>query len=144
MSQPTEKRHSIHHQAIRFGALSAVSFTGYLGLTALMHEVIGISSFIAVPIAMGCMTAFNFFTLKLAVFPKTEQHWFKQFLGFVSSIAGFRVLEYAAFVVLHGLMLLPYLPVYASILAISAICKFLFLRNILFAPRPAGLVKTAS
>lgn len=127
------RQRSISGQAVRFALLSAISFVGYLGLTALMHEGLGLSSYVAVPIAMACITLFNFFSLRLVIFKPTTRGWFAELLGFLASIAGFRVAEYAAFIVLHGLLDLPYLPAYAAILATSAVCKFLFLRNILFA-----------
>jgi len=131
----TESTHtrSISGQAIRFAILSAVSFVGYLGLTALLHERMGINSYVAVPIAMACITLFNFFSLRLVIFKPSERGWLPDLLGFLASIAGFRFAEYAAFIVLHGLLGLPYLPAYAVILATSAVCKFMFLRNILFA-----------
>lgn len=123
-------------QATRFALLSALSFAGYLTLTALMTEVIGLSSYLSVPIAMLCITLFNFLTLRLFIFAPTGKGWFQELFGFVASIAGFRVAEYAAFVLLHGFLSMPYLWAYAGILAASAVCKFLFLRNILFASTP--------
>lgn len=121
-------------QAARFAVLSGVSFIGYLGLTAFLHEVVGATSYAAVPIAMGCVTLFNFCTLRIWIFAPTERGWFKELTGFLASIAGFRAAEYAAFVLAHGLLGMPYLIAYATILALSAVGKFLFLRNILFAP----------
>lgn len=130
---------SARQQAIRFALLSLLSFAGYLGLTALLHEGFGLPSLAAVPVAMACMTLFNFLTLRLAIFHANDQPWLKQLAGFIASIAGFRAAEYAGFVLLHGLLGLPYLITYAGILATSSICKFLFLRHVLFAaPRPAA------
>jgi putative flippase GtrA len=132
---PAEK--SLSDQALRYLLLSGLSFGGNLGLTVLLHEWIGLSSLVAVPIAMVFVTLLNFVTLKLFIFNHGEQGWAKQLGGFVASIAAFRVTEYAAFVVIHGLLGTPYVIAYASILTASAVCKFLFLRNILFAgPRP--------
>lgn len=141
MSDKAPEQPALRFQAKRFVVLSAISFAGYLGLTALLHEQLGVSSYIAVPISMACITLFNFFTLKLFIFPSSELHWLKQLAGFITSIAGFRVAEYIAFLLLHGLIALPYLPAYATILGASAACKFLFLRTVLFAgPKQASVL----
>ena len=132
LNKPTIKG-AIWWQASRFAMLSVISFAGHLALTGVLHERLGISSYVAVPIAMACITLFNFFSTRLAIFNPSERGWLKELLGFLASIAGFRVAEYAAFILLHGLLELPYLPAYTSILAVSAVCKVLFLRNILFA-----------
>lgn len=124
---------SFQQQAVRYALLSGLSFAGNLGLVVLLHEVIGLSSYLAVPIAMLCVTLFNFCTLKLAIFTQANRHWSRQLAGFLASIAGFRLAEYLCFLLLHGGLALPYLPAYGAILIVSAGCKFLFLRNILFA-----------
>lgn len=126
---------TISRQALRFAGLSGLSFAGYLGLTALLHEALGMSTYLAVPIAMACITLFNFFTLRLFIFQDSATPWLKQLTGFLASIAGFRAAEYLSFILLHGVLTLPYLPAYACILFASAACKFLFLRRVLFAPR---------
>ena len=129
---------AIHAQALRFAALSVLSFAGYLGLTAFLHEFVGVSSYVAVPIAMACITLLNFYTLRLFIFDNAGRQWLTQLAGFLASIAGFRVAEYGCFLLLHGLLGFVYLYAYAVILFASAICKFIFLRSVLFAPvRPA-------
>ena len=137
-ADPGTKALGIQNQALRYAGLSVLSFVGNLGLLLLLHEGLGLSNYIAIPIAMACMTTFNFFTIRLAIFRNATANWLKQFAGFLASIAGFRVVEYISFIVLHGVLAVPYLPAYASILIAVAVTKFLFLRNILFAaPRPA-------
>ena len=125
----------VRQQAIVYALLSAVSFILNLGLTALLHEVVGLSSFVAVPIAMIVITFFNFCTLKLFIFDQSNGKWRHQLAGFIASIAGFRGVEYLCFTLFHGLFALPYLPVYSAILLASAVCKFVFLRSVLFTNR---------
>lgn len=139
--QPT-----IQSQALRYAFLSAVSFAGNLTLIAGLHEWGGLSTYLAVPIALVCMTLFNFFTIRMMVFTDSNRGLLQQFIGFISSIAGFRAAEYAGFILLHGVFAAPYLPAAAAILAVSAACKFLFLRRVVFAgPRnPAPLAEVTS
>lgn len=119
-----------------YALLSAVSFVGNIGLTVGFHEWAGISSFLAVPMAMTLITLFNFFSVKCFVFKNGWHQWGKQLTGFIASIFAFRVAEYVAFVLLHGLMAVPYTPAYAFILALSAGGKFFFLRQVLFVQPP--------
>lgn len=130
---PSRRPHPLKRQAFAFAVLSAVSFVGYLGLTALFHELLQISTWLSVPIAMMCMTLFNFVTLRLFIFDNAAGRWTVQLAGFLASIIGFRAAEYASFLLLSGVLSIPYLPAYAGILLVSAICKFVFLRQILFA-----------
>lgn len=128
---------SMQSQALRYAMLSAVSFVGNLGLLFVLHEWIGISSYIAVPIAALSMTLFNFVTLRLVIFEATDRGLAKELAGFLASIALFRVAEYAAFVSLHGLLGMTYLYAYALVLVVSAVSKFLFMRSVLFAIKPS-------
>lgn len=127
-------RHPMLGQAFRFGLLSAMSFVLNLGVTVVMTEAAGLPSFVSVALAMVTTTAANFLVLRFFVFPDAEQRWFKQFVGFATSIAGFRLAEYLAFIALHAGLGWHYLPVYASILVVSLVGKFLLLRNTVFRP----------
>ncbi|MEM1355350.1 MAG: GtrA family protein [Planctomycetota bacterium] len=124
-------------QALRFGLLSAMSFTLNLGVTVAATELLGLSSFISVALAMVLTTLSNFLILRYFVFPGAGQGWCQQFSGFVASIAGFRLAEYLAFAALHGGLGWHYLPVYASVLIVSLVGKFLLLRKTVFRPSPA-------
>lgn len=129
-------RTKLSGQVFNYALLSAVSFAGNLGLTVWFHEWAGVSSFLAVPMAMALITLFNFYAIKLFVFKNGWHQWGKQLIGFIASIFAFRLAEYIAFVVFHGLMAVPYTPAYAFILAVSAACKFFFLRQVLFVQPP--------
>lgn len=118
---------------MQFALLSAISFAGYLVFTAILHDAIGINAYLSVAVAMVCITLFNFITLRRFIFEPTSRSWLSELIGFLASIAGFRVAEYAAFLLIHGALDTPYLLAYAGILGASALCKFIFLRNILFA-----------
>lgn len=124
---------SIHNQAARYAVLSVISFVGNLGLVYTLHEWAGLSPYLAVPIAMVCMTLFNFFTIRTVVFTDSRRGIATEFAGFITSIAAFRGAEYAGFALLHGLLTVAYLPAVAVVLAVSAGCKFLFLRSVVFA-----------
>ena len=129
-------RHPILGQALRFGLLSGMSLVINLGTTLVMTEVVGVSSYFAVALAMVVTTAANFLVLRYFVFPGGEQGWLAQLIGFVTSIAGFRAAEYLAFIALHGGLGLHYMPTYASILVVSMVGKFLLLRRTVFRPTP--------
>ncbi len=136
---PTAGKRTLRSQATRYALLSGISFAGNLGLTVLLHEIVGLSAYLAVPIALITMTLFNFFTIRHVVFTDAAGGIVKQFTGFVASIAGFRAAEYVGFVLLHGVFIVDYLPACAAILAASAVCKFLFLRRVVFAiPRSSA------
>ncbi len=137
---PSPRANPLKRQALAFAVLSAVSFVGYLGLTALFHEVLNISTWLSVPIAMTCMTLFNFVTLRLFIFDNHAGRWTVQLAGFLASIVGFRAAEYACFLLLSGVLSIPYLPAYAGILLVSAVCKFVFLRQVLFAQKTTSPV----
>lgn len=138
----TGNRHPIVGQALRFGLLSAVSFSLNLGVTVGLTEAAGVSSYLSVALAMVATTATNFLLLRYFVFPGSRQGWLKQLAGFVGSIAGFRIGEYLAFIALHGGLGWHYLPVYASILVVSLVGKFLLLRRTVF--KPSGLASCAA
>ena len=133
-------------QALRFALLSGLSFVVNLSLTAALHEALGLSSLIAVPIAMACVTVMNFGALRWFVFGHDGRSAWRQFVGFITSIAGFRLAEYLAFALVHGALGAPYLVTYAAILVCSLIGKFVLLRGTVFrttklesAGRAAGL-----
>jgi putative flippase GtrA len=122
----------IRTQAFRFALLSGMSFVVNLSMTFALHERVGLSSLIAVPIAMACVTAMNFAALRWFVFGHDGRSVWHQFAGFVGSIAGFRLVEYAAFALFHGVFGSPYLTTYAAILVASLIGKFVLLRGTVF------------
>ncbi|MFN3167338.1 MAG: GtrA family protein [Phycisphaeraceae bacterium] len=122
----------IKTQALRFALLSGLSFLVNLSMTALLHEWAGLSGLVAVPIAMACVTVMNFAALRWFVFGHDGRGVGHQFAGFVASIAGFRLAEYAAFALLHGVFGSPYLITYATILVASLIGKFTLLRGTVF------------
>lgn len=132
----------LRHQALRYAGLSVLSFGVNLSLVVILHEWAGLASYLAVAIAMALVTVMNFCTIRLLVFDRTAKagRWRAQFAGYLASTAGFRAAEYLAFLLLCGLLLLPYLPAYAGVLACSVVGKFLFLRGYVFAgsPKSAG------
>lgn len=131
MSQ-AEHAKPMRKQAARFAMLSALSFGVNLSMTAALHEWAGLSSLIAVPIAMVCVTVMNFGALRWFVFGHDGRSATTQFIGFATSIAGFRLAEYLVFALVHGLLGAPYLITYAAILIASLVGKFLLLRGTVF------------
>lgn len=123
----------LRSQVARFAGLSLLSFVCYLGLSAVLHEWVGLPTSIAVAITMIAVTVMNFCTLRLLVFDRTTRGWAPQFVGYVASVAGFRAAEYLAFLLLSGLFAWPYLLALALVLAASVVGKFLFLRGLVFA-----------
>ena len=64
---------ALRHQAVRYAVLSVISFVGNLALMVALHEWAGLSAYHAVPIAMACITTFNFYGIFQATFCQQEE-----------------------------------------------------------------------
>lgn len=135
---------TMSQQAGWYALLSVLSFASNLVILIAIHELLGVGSFAAVPMAMIAVTLLNFCTLRLLIFRSSEKSWMTLLMHFIGSIAAFRVGEYLAFLFIHGVAGVHYTIAYAVVLALSAVGKFLFLRGVVFAPaRPMHVLHEA-
>ena len=117
----------------RFTLLAAQNFALNLGLTAALTEGLGLPPAWAFGITLVVMTAFQFVLLRYVVFPSRHRAWPAQLAEFLASIAAFRLLEYAAFVLVYESLGLHYLLTITGILMVSFLGKFLLYRFRVFA-----------
>lgn len=130
--RPKRKRDRVEKQALRYLLASIVSFVANLGIVAGLHQGLDVLPWVAVAVAMATVTVMNFVFMRQYVFDGKDGHWPRQFVAFVASIAGFRVVEYVLFVVLNSVLGLPVMPVYAGVLVLSFVIKFVYFRTRVF------------
>jgi putative flippase GtrA len=121
----------------RFALLSAQSFGVNLGLTALLHDALGVPAERAFAVALAVVFALNFVGLRYFVHPGQARGAGRQLALFLASSAGFRGLEYAAFLIVHSALRVPYGAAIAAILATSLVAKHFFYKSWVFSPRTA-------
>jgi putative flippase GtrA len=126
----------------RFTLLAAQNFALNLGLTAALTEGLGLPPAWAFGITLVVMTALQFVLLRYVVFPSRHRAWPAQLAEFLASIAAFRLLEYAAFVLVYESLGLHYLLTITGILMVSFLGKFLLYRFRVF-PAPKTVDGTA-
>jgi putative flippase GtrA len=117
----------------RFAVMGAAGFGLNIGLTVLLHEVLGAPEELAFAVALAVVFAFSFVTSRYLIFegaaggdPR------KQLVKFAVSNAGFRVAEYVGFLVLHTILGLPYLLAIVAVLAFSFLTKFFTYSTVVF------------
>lgn len=124
----------------RFVLLSASSLALNLGLTIGLREGAGVPEEAAFAVALATVLATNFLGLRYFVYPGRGGPFRRQFGAFLASSAGFRGLEYLAFLALHTGLGLPYRPVLVAVLASSFLAKFFYYGAVVFARRAPSLV----
>lgn len=118
---------------IRFIGLTGLSFVINFGLTIGLHELAGVSEEIAYAIALGILFFVNFIVMRVYVFAGGEGHAGKQLLLHGFSAAGFRGLEYVAFLLIHSRMGMQYILAILLIQSCSFLAKFFFYGKVVFA-----------
>lgn len=115
-----------------FGLLGLVSFTLNLGLSALLHEVLGASEELSFGISLAVVFVVNFLACRYIIFDASGSNLVRQLTAFTLSSLAFRGTEYAAFLLLHSLIGIHYLIAIITVLGISMISKFFFYRSAVF------------
>ena len=110
-----------------------MSFALNLGLTAALSDGLGLPPALAFAVTLATVTTMQFLLLRHVVFPSRHRPWLKQLGEFLASIAAFRALEYAAFVLIYQTLGLHYLLTVALVLSASFVGKFLVYRFRVFA-----------
>jgi putative flippase GtrA len=115
-----------------FGLLGLVSFTLNLGLSALLHEVLGASEELSFGISLAVVFAVNFLACRYIIFDAAGGNLVQQLTAFTLSSLAFRGMEYIAFLLLHSLIGIHYLIAIITVLGVSMISKFFFYRSTVF------------
>jgi putative flippase GtrA len=113
---------------LRFLLLSGLSFLVNLGLTVGLHELLGVPERWSFAIALVTVFAMNFLLLRHCIYDGRQGSIQTQLAGYTASAGAFRLLEYLAFLLLLGWLDADYRLVVVSVLAVSAILKFLTYR----------------
>jgi putative flippase GtrA len=118
-------------QVVRFGLLSVFSFSLNLGLTLLLHEVLGVRKEVAFGAALATLLVLNFLALRYLVYqPQRPGPWLRQIAFYLPSAFGFRGGEWVAFVLFQRLTTIDYRLVIVLVLGCSMLAKFFFYRGV--------------
>ncbi len=115
-----------------FGLLGVASFSLNLGLSALLHEMIGASTELSFGISLTVVFIVNFLACRYLIFDAAGGNPLRQLIAFALSSLVFRGMEYVAFLLLHTVIGIHYLAAITAVLGVSAISKFLFYRGAVF------------
>ncbi len=115
-----------------FGLLGLVSFTLNLGLSALLHELLGVSEELSFGVSLMVVFVVNFLACRYLIFDAAGGNLARQLIAFTLSSLAFRGMEYVAFLLLHSLVGVHYLIAITAVLGVSMIGKFLFYRGAVF------------
>jgi len=126
-------RHPLRTGAsIRYLVFSGASFCANLGITAALHEVLGVSPELAFAIALTFVFGMNFAGLRWWIFAGTKRPFGSQLLGFGLSSLIFRGLEYAGYLLLLRGLGVPYLAAAVATIGVSFVAKFVVYDSWLF------------
>jgi putative flippase GtrA len=117
---------------IRFIALSGLSFSLTVGLTAALHEVSGIAEELAYASTIIVAFFVNFLCMRYWVSISVHRPVKRQLGEFAVATAGFRGAEYSAFLLVHTVLEVHYLIAIVSIQFVSFVVKFVFYRAFVF------------
>jgi putative flippase GtrA len=118
---------------IRFGAVGGATFTTNIGLTAFLHQGLGISAEVAFALSLGTILIISFFACRYWIFKTGSEGDPKhQALLFLLSTLAFRGTEYLGFLLLHTVFGVHYLVAVAAILVTTFFAKFFFYRDAVF------------
>ncbi len=117
----------------RFVALGATSFSLNLGITAVLHEVFGVSPEFAFAAALVTVFCVNFSIMRWWVFRGTPRPLLDQLLGFGLSSLFFRGSEYLGYLLLYRWADLTYLVAVLVVISVSFGLKYVVYNSWLFA-----------
>ena len=118
-------------EGILFIIASGIGFAINLGITAFLHEILGVSPGISFAVALVCAYAANYFNNRKWVFSSDAAplNQVGRFLG-VSLV--FRVLEYLVFTLLHYVLGIYYLGAVLGSLISFYFIKFFTYKKLVF------------
>jgi len=123
---------------VRFfvGGLLSVGVT--LGVTAYLHEIVGVHERIAAAVGFACALVTNFLFMRFYVFRGTPVPLLRQLAMFLASSGVFRGLEYAGFWATNAAGV-HYLAALVLVLGCSFVIKFVVYEKLVFARKPSPL-----
>ena len=118
-------------QGILFILASGIGFAINVGLTAFLHEILGIPPGIAFAAALACAYAVNFFNNRKWVFA-SDAATVPQVVRFLSVSLVFRLLEYLVFLILYSTLGMHYLLAVLISLFSFYFLKFFVYKELVF------------
>lgn len=106
-----------------------------LALTVFFHEILSIPERFAFIPTIILLTVFNFFASRFFVYTDADGSIPDQFGAFVSTIAVFRLLEYAVYYIFVQLLFFDYRVTILIVAPGFAAAKFFWLRINVFKPK---------
>lgn len=109
---------------LRFGMTSGLSFFLTMGLTVLLHEVLGWDERVAFAVVLAVVFLVNFTLLKLFVFRDSAGSLVRQLVSVAAASLTFRTGEYIAFLIALSVLAIPYVWAMLFVLVASFVGKF--------------------
>lgn len=103
-----------------------------LGVSAFLHEVLGLSESLAAGGGLASALTANFFALRYVVFAGTMVSTPLQLVGYLGSSGAFRAAEYCGFLLLNAFIQFHYLVTLVIVLGASFFMKFLVYEKWIF------------
>ena len=122
---------------LKFAAGGLISAPTALGVTAALHEWLGLQENSAAGLGLCAALAVNFVFLRHVVFAGSRMSLSRQIGMFLASSGLFRAAEYAGFLVVNRISGAHYLVALAAVLGASFLIKFFVYDKLVFARRPA-------
>jgi putative flippase GtrA len=120
------------NRLFRFGALGGVGFVVNLGLTALLHELVGLSEELSFAISLAAVFFGNFLSLRHLVFDASHGDPKRQLAHYAAASFCFRFAQWLSFLALHTWLGVPYLIAVAVVLGSWFLVKFFYYRSRIF------------
>jgi len=111
---------------VRFGLVGVVVSAVSLGLTALMHEVLGMSEELAFGITLVVVLVGGFAANRHLVFDASGGDSRRQGAHYAIAALMFRALQYLSFLALHTWLGAPYIPAIVVVLGFWFLIKFVY------------------
>ncbi len=111
--------------------LSGISFVLNLGLTIVLHEVIGWAEEAAYATSLGVVLVVNFILCRTFVFNAAAGSLRRQALGYLGGTIIFRSLEYVCFLGIHSGFDVDYRLTVIAVSVVAMVVKF-FVYRVLF------------
>jgi len=111
---------------IRFGLVGVVVFGVSLGLTALLHELLGMSEELAFGITLVVVLLGGFAANRYVVFDASGGDARRQGAHYAAAALSFRGLQYLSFLALHTWLGVPYVPAIIVVLGFWFLIKYAY------------------
>ena len=114
-------------RSFRWGVNTVASFVVNLGLTVVLHEVFGVRNTIAYAVALTTVFFMNFAFFRYYVFVQDDPRSLGAlFATYTASAIGFRLVEYASFVLFHTVAGVQYVVAIVLVQGTSFVAKYFY------------------